>query len=46
LFPGGPDEYRYNSYVRDDENESFFSYPVSKEAAVSLSLTSDKKVLI
>ena len=23
LFPGGPDEYRYNSYVRDDENESF-----------------------
>jgi thioredoxin reductase len=23
LFPGGPDRYRYNSYVRDDENESF-----------------------
>jgi thioredoxin reductase len=23
LFPGGPDTYRYNSYVRDDENESF-----------------------
>lgn len=23
LFPGGPDGYRYNSYVRDDENESF-----------------------
>lgn len=23
LFPGGPDSYRYQSYVRDDENESF-----------------------
>merc|ERR1712238_242975 len=23
LFPGGVDTYRYNSYVRDDENESF-----------------------
>ena len=23
LFPGGPDGYRYNSYIRDDENESF-----------------------
>jgi len=23
LFPGGADTYRYNSYVRDDENESF-----------------------
>lgn len=23
LFPGGPDSYRYNSYVRDDENETF-----------------------
>lgn len=23
LFPGGPDGYRYNSYVRDDENKSF-----------------------
>jgi len=23
LFPGGSDRYRYNSYVRDDENESF-----------------------
>jgi hypothetical protein len=23
LFPGGPDGYRYNTYVRDDENKSF-----------------------
>mmetsp|Transcript_29942 Transcript_29942/g.33560 ORF Transcript_29942/g.33560 Transcript_29942/m.33560 type:complete len:399 (-) Transcript_29942:670-1866(-) len=26
LFPGGVDTYRYNSYVRDDENESFQFY--------------------
>ena len=28
LHPGGPDRYRYNSYVRDDENESFQIYPL------------------
>ena len=29
LFPGGPDDYRYNSYVRDDKNESFHVYSVA-----------------
>jgi len=23
VFPGGPDAYRYGSYIRDDDNESF-----------------------
>ncbi len=31
LFPGGPDDYRYNSYVRDDENESFNRYPITMD---------------
>lgn len=28
-FPGGPDNYRYQSYIRDDENESFHVYPIT-----------------
>mmetsp|Transcript_13688 Transcript_13688/g.34420 ORF Transcript_13688/g.34420 Transcript_13688/m.34420 type:complete len:527 (-) Transcript_13688:2331-3911(-) len=35
LFPGGPDEYRYNSYVRDDENESFQINSLHHEMNVS-----------
>jgi hypothetical protein len=31
LFPGGPDTYRFNSYVRDDENESFQVYSLLHE---------------
>ncbi len=32
LFPGGPDLYRYNSYIRDDENRSFSCTPVKIES--------------
>jgi hypothetical protein len=31
LFPGGADSYRYNSYVRDNENQTFQVYPVREE---------------
>jgi len=31
LFPGGVDSYRYNSYVRDNENQTFQVYPVREE---------------
>lgn len=34
LFPGGADSYRYNSYVRDDENQTFQVYPVKEEIKV------------
>lgn len=26
LFPGGPDTYRYNCYIRKDEDQSFEVY--------------------
>jgi len=35
LFPGGPDSYRYNSYVRDDEKESFQVTPLHHEMNVT-----------
>eukprot|EP00536_Pseudo-nitzschia_multiseries_P001379 jgi/Psemu1/180997/e_gw1.18.279.1 len=34
LFPGGPDTYRYNSYIRDDENESFHVFSLQHEMGV------------
>lgn len=34
LFPGGIDSYRSNSYVRDDEHESFQVYFIQEEIAV------------
>jgi len=34
LFPGGPDVYRYNSYVRDDENQSFQVFSLRDEIMV------------
>jgi len=46
LFPGGPDTYRYNSYTRDDENESFQVFSLQHEMDVEgkmKSLGSDTK---
>jgi len=34
LFPGGPDTYRYNSYIRDNENESFQAIPLQQKMGV------------
>lgn len=34
LFPGGPDTYRYNSYIRKDDSASFEVMPVKEEMKV------------
>mmetsp|Transcript_9930 Transcript_9930/g.23355 ORF Transcript_9930/g.23355 Transcript_9930/m.23355 type:complete len:527 (-) Transcript_9930:1248-2828(-) len=46
LFPGGPDHYRYKSYIRDDENETFQVFDTSfgdaQENTTSLSQESQR----
>jgi len=44
-FPGGPDDYRYSSYVRDDENESFSRYPVTMANADVAQSRNEKTLL-
>lgn len=44
LFPGGPDDYRYNSYVRDDDNESFSVYPVVANKVEAAAAGSNEKL--
>mmetsp|Transcript_15424 Transcript_15424/g.18786 ORF Transcript_15424/g.18786 Transcript_15424/m.18786 type:complete len:531 (+) Transcript_15424:160-1752(+) len=39
IFPGGPDEYRYYSYVRDDENESFRVVHLHEKAKVAANVS-------
>jgi hypothetical protein len=42
LFPGGPDKYRYNCYIRNDEEQSFHVVRLNEDIGLDEKNLSDK----